>query len=150
MYRIIVARQVRATFEGLSQGDPLALTTKLAPSFDYRFIGDHALGGRRTTIGEMDQWLTRVFRLFPGIRFRLRDMTVKGMPWKTVVMTRLDVEAKGYHNEMFQRIELRWGKIVDVVTLEDNQRLQAHLDILSDNGCDEAVAPPIDSPLPVE
>ena len=145
MYRSIVARKVRATFRGLSAGDASALTDQLASSFEYRFVGEHALGGIRTSIPEMNEWFARVFRLFPGLRFEVRDVAVSGLPWNTVVLTRADVIADGYRNEMFQRIGLSWGKVVSVVTLEDNQVLESHLQALAAQGCSEAIEPPIGS-----
>jgi len=145
MYRAIVARKVRGTFRALSSGDASALTDQLASSFEYRFVGEHALGGVRTSIDEMNEWFARVFRLFPGLRFEVGDVAVTGMPWNTVVLTRAVVLAEGYRNEMFQRIGLSWGKVVNVVTLEDNQLLETYLQALSVQGRVEATEPPIDS-----
>lgn len=145
MYRSIVGRKVRATFRGLSNGDSSSLTDQLATSFEYRFVGEHALGGVRTSVDDMDKWFARVFRLFPGLRFEVHDVTVRGMPWNTVVLTRADVIADGYRNEMFQRIGLSWGKVVSVITIEDNQVLDAHLHSLAEQGHIEAAQPPIGS-----
>jgi len=59
-----------------------------------------------------------VFRLFPGVRFEVRDVIVAGWPWNTRVAVRLGIDAtladgSPYRNEAVQWIRLRWGKLVD-------------------------------------
>ena len=51
----------------------------LAPEFEYRFHGDHALGGRRTSRASMIRWWERATTLLPGARFDLQDILVKSM-----------------------------------------------------------------------
>ncbi len=143
MYRTIVARKVRATFHALSAGDERALTSQLAARFSYRFVGGHALGGTRTSVADVEAWFARVFRLFPGLRFDVVEIAVKGPPWRTVVLTQVAVEAEGYRNEMFQRIDLAWGRITGIVTMEDLTILTSHLAMLADQGHDDANASPI-------
>ena len=48
-----------------------------------------------------------------------------------------------YENELAQTIELRWGRIVRIHTLEDTQKLAAALERLEAAGMGEAVAEPI-------
>ena len=143
MYHSIVARKVAATFRRLSSGDAEALTAQLAPLFTYRFVGDHALGGTRSSIEEMQQWSERLYRLFPDLRFDVEEIAVNGPPWNTRVLTRIAVRAEGYDNEMFQHIELSWGRITSVTTLEDVDTLRARLEHLARLGHEEASAPPI-------
>lgn len=55
-----------------------------------RQSGDHALGGRRTTLAATRQWYARLYRLLPDIHFDLRDIWVSGGPWNTIVVIEWD------------------------------------------------------------
>lgn len=143
MYRFIVAKKVRATFAELSLGNSDALLDQLATNFTYSFRGNHAIGGTRTSTHVMIEWFDRVYRLFPGIRFEVRDVVVKGTPWNTVALTHVDVVADGYSNELFQKVRLRWGRLTEIVTLENLDILHEHLDAAQRNGQVEAAAAPL-------
>ncbi|MGH1506362.1 MAG: nuclear transport factor 2 family protein [Acidimicrobiales bacterium] len=143
MYHRIVASKVRGTFAGLSEQRPEALLDQLATPFTYRFVGDTTLGGIRTTRADMEAWFARVARLLPGLRFHPVTVAVHGPPWNTMILTHVEVEADGYHNEFFQSARLRWGRLTDIVTLEDLDLLRGHLDQLAASGVDEATAPQI-------
>ena len=73
MYASIVKRKVRSVFADLSRQDPEQMLATLAPSFTYRFLGDTALGGTRTTHAAMREWWGRVFRLFPDATFKVNE-----------------------------------------------------------------------------
>ena len=148
MYRLIVAARIRGIFARLNAGDSEAMIRSLAPRFTYRFYGDHALGGERTTPAAMRAWWGRVFRLLPGLRFEPRDVLVAGPPWSTRVAT--DVVAHvtlpdgtRYENVVNQFVELRWGRVTEIRTLEDTQKLARALEALTAGGYSEAVAEPI-------
>lgn len=143
MYRFIVGRKVRSTFAQLSTGEPDALIGQLANSFEYSFRGDHALGGTRTSRNAMSGWFDRVYRLFPGLTFNVRDVVVKGPPWDTVALTHVEVIAEGYKNELFQKVRLRWGRLTEIVTLENLDVLHEYLDNAHAHGTTEAKAPPL-------
>lgn len=143
MYRTIVASKVRSTFVGLSAGNPDALLDQLAPVFEYDFRGAHALGGSRTSLDAMRRWFDRVYDLFPAIRFDVEEVVVKGPPWRTVVITHVHVRADGYVNEMFQKLDLRWGKLHRIETLENLEVLAAFLDAAALSGDTEAHRRPI-------
>ena len=145
MYRAIVSRKVQKTFAELSRGNFDALIDQLAPGFNYRFVGTHALGGERSSAVDVEAWFERVFRLFPNLRFAVQHTAVSGPPWRTVALTHVTVEADNYRNEMFQRIDLAWGKLTGIVTMEDLDALHAHLAHLADQGQTEATAAPITS-----
>ena len=49
MYRAIVARRVRTTWEHLARGDYAYVLRQLAPACKHSFAGDHALGGERSS-----------------------------------------------------------------------------------------------------
>jgi hypothetical protein len=51
----------------------------------------------------------------------------------------------GYRNEVAQTIELRWGRITKVTTLEDTQKLDRELKRIAGEGVTEAAAEPLAS-----
>lgn len=148
MYKLIVAAKIRGIFRRLNAGDSEAMVRSLASRFTYTFYGDHALGGERTTLAAMRAWWGRVFRLLPGLRFETRDVLVAGWPWATRVATDVVVhvtlpDGTRYENVVNQFVKLRWGRVTEVRTLEDTQRLARALEGLAASGYSEAVAAPI-------
>jgi ketosteroid isomerase-like protein len=116
--------------------------------------GDHAMGGARTSRETLGAWFERVFRLFPSIGFEVTDVLVRGMPWSTRAVALVHVRAgeidgEPYENELSQTIDLRWGRITRIHTLEDTQRLAGALERLRGAGVEEAAAPPIDDRIPL-
>lgn len=148
MYHRIVRSKVEATFERINAGDYMAMVDGLASTFEYRFHGDHALGGRRTTRDAMIRWWERALRLLPGARFDVRDILVNGGPGHTRVAVRTTVSGPLpggtlYENTMVQFLTLRWGKVTSVETLENLQNLEQALRAVADAGNTEALADPI-------
>ncbi|MFV0524928.1 MAG: nuclear transport factor 2 family protein [Acidimicrobiales bacterium] len=148
MYWRTVERQVRATFAELNKGNYPAMLDSLAPNFEYHFIGDHSLGGRRTTIETMDRWWQRVLRLLPDLRFDIRDVIVRGHPLDTRIAVRSTVSGHSplgdpYRNEMMQFMHLRLGKLTRVESLEDTALLQTFLSELDPADHPDAAAPPL-------
>jgi ketosteroid isomerase-like protein len=147
MYHAIVRRRVAATWRHLNRHDHRPMLDGLAPRFTYDFVGDHTLGGTRTSRATMDLWWQRVFRLFPDIRWTLTDVAVSGWPHQTTVLLHLDsqetVAGHPLRNEVWQRVRLRWGRIVEIRTLLDLQRLDEALNLLAADGVAEAKAEPI-------
>ena len=153
MYRAIVASQIRRAWRELQGRNPDAVLESFAPSFEYRFVGDHALGGTRRTREAQGAWFARLFRLFPDIEFTVRDVLVAGWPWRTRAVVLVDVRMldepgrdpgdAAWTNEVMQVIALRWGRITAITTLTDTQREVELLRRRADRGVDEALAPPI-------
>lgn len=148
MYRAIIAARVRTTFERINQGDYMYMVDGLAPVFEYRFHGEHALGGRRTGRASMIRWWERVTHLMPGVRFEVRDVITQGPPWLTRVAVRSRVsgslaDGSVYENTVLQFITLSWGKVTAVETMEDLRLLEQALARLARSGREEALAPPI-------
>jgi ketosteroid isomerase-like protein len=143
MYRMIVAHRVRQAWDHLKRGDWPYVVDQLAGDFTYRFVGDTAIGGTRTSRETMAAWFERLFRLFPDLRFE---------PWRTRVVVLVGVQAtvdgEPYTNELAQQLELRWGKITRVTNLEDTQKLERALQRIRASGVDEAAAAPIEDPVP--
>ena len=148
MYHRIVAGQVRRAFAQISAGNWEAMVAGMAPSFTYRFYGDHALGGERRTHEALRRWWERCFRLLPDTRFDVQDVLVAGWPWNTRVATAVTVnvgvvDGARYQNVVHQFLTIRWGKITEVRTLEDTAVLETSLDRLAAAGYAEAGASPI-------
>lgn len=148
MYKSIVRAKVRSTFDRINAGDYMTMVDGLAPEFEYRFHGHHALGGRRTSRDAMIQWWQRTLRLLPGARFDIQDVLVNGGPWHTRVAVRSLVSGdlpggERYENTVFQFLTLSWGKVTSVETVENLQVLERALHIVADAGEPEALADPI-------
>jgi ketosteroid isomerase-like protein len=148
MYHAIVAHRTRSIFAAISKGDAQPMLRSLAKQFVYRFEGDTSIGGERRTLASMELWWSRLFRLFPGFRFEVIDVIVKGWPWNTRLATYLTFQAalpdgSPYENVVVQIISMRWGKITRIHTLEDSLRCARTLETLASRGQTEAVAPAI-------
>lgn len=148
MYKRIVRSKVRSTFERINKGDYMAMIDGLASSFEYRFHGNHALSGRRTTRDAMIRWWERVLELLPGARLDIQDVLVNGWPWQTRIAVRASVSGDlpggaRYENTVLQFMTLAWGKVVSVETVEDLQVLEGALSIVAESGKPEAYAEPI-------
>jgi len=158
MYRMIVARKIRTSWREVQQRNPAAVVDQFASSFEYRFVGEHALGGVRRTRASQLAWFERLFRVFPSIEFAVRDVIVTGPPWRTRAAVLLDVRIPGergytedepvWTNEVMQTVELRWGRITRIVTMTDTQREVALLTRLAQAGMAEAQAAPIEDGEP--
>ncbi len=147
MYKTIVKSKVRKTFESLSKGQHNALIDQLASGFTYEFIGDHAIGGTRTSKKAMEEWFNRLDQIFSELRFTPRSIVVQGMPWATTVLAEVEINGsvagEDYKNILFQRVNLSMGKITEIRTLEDNQLLVQACEKAAANGVAEAAAQPI-------
>lgn len=148
MYHAIVARKVRSVFAAISLGDAVPMLDSLAPVFQYRFEGDSPIGGVRTQRESMRLWWERMYRLFPGLSFEVRDVLVAGPPWNTRISTHLEFrmplpDGSGYRNVVMQTMRMRWGRITEILTLEDTQRCMRLLQWRAGQGEAEALAPPI-------
>lgn len=148
MYHWLVERKLRSVFARLGEGEYRPMLDSLAADFRYRFEGDSAIGGVRTTRASMEQWWQRMDRLFPGFRFVVRDVVVSGLPWHTRIYTQLDFvkplpDGTPYVNVVMQRMVMRWGRITEIHTLEDTQRCARVLAWQAGQGKVEAAAAPI-------
>jgi ketosteroid isomerase-like protein len=139
-------------FAEANAGNWGAIIDGLASTFTYRFIGDTPLGGTRTTHDAMGRWFARLYRLFPGSQFVPQQIVVEGPPWNTRIMTYVKIHgtvpnthgvATSYENEFMQAMNLRWGKITSVLTVEDTQRFVDALPLLVAAGIADAQASPI-------
>ncbi|MFG2001853.1 nuclear transport factor 2 family protein [Spirillospora sp. NPDC048911] len=146
MYRKIVTMVLRRAFGDLNPRTYTDLLKRFAPTFEYEFVGDHALGGRRTVLAAQKAWFERMFRLFPDGEVTVRDVLAAGWPWRTRIMAIWEVRSPaggGYRNLVTQYMEMRWFRITKIITLEDTQHLVRALEGLAADGVAEAAAPPI-------
>jgi len=148
MYHFLVERKLRGVFHRINQGDFWPMIDSLAGDFRYRFEGDSAIGGVRSSRESMQLWWERMYRLFPGFRLEVRDVVVSGWPWRTRIFTQLEFVkpmpgGETYVNVVMQRMTMRWGRIDEVHTLEDTQRCAKMLQWQAQQGKAEALAPPI-------
>lgn len=148
MYHAIVERRIRSVFARLGAGDFQPMLDSLAPRFRYRFEGDSPIGGIRSTLVSMDQWWRRMYRLFPGLSFEVRDVVIAGWPWRTRIFTQLEFvkplpDGRRYGNVVMQRMVMKWGRITEIHTLEDTQRCMRLLAWQQSQGKKEAGAPAI-------
>jgi ketosteroid isomerase-like protein len=148
MYRRFVRRNVCAAFAALSQGE-MSLLANMAPDVHHTFPGRGALGGQRTTRDDVAAWLTRLYRILPGLDFHVRAVAVDGWPWHTTVGVEWTNEAllpdgTLYTNAGSHILTLRNGKIVAFhAYLNDVQAIDDALDRVAASGVGEAAAPAI-------
>lgn len=147
-YHAVVRRKVLRAFRGLSRHDPGPSLSLMADDVHYTFEGAHALGGTRVTRDGVATWFARLLRLLPG-QFVIHEITVKGWPSRTRVVTRFDhwiepPDAPAYWAAGVQVVRLRWGKATSIHTYVDTARLERTLASMAAAGDPEAVAPPIE------
>jgi ketosteroid isomerase-like protein len=148
MYHAIVRGRVRALFNAVNRGDAEPVLRLFARRFEHSFVGDHALGGMRTTLPATRRWYERLYRLLPDIRFELRRIQVSGGPWNTLVLVEWDETNSGTdgvrtYNSGIHVLHLRWGRATKLVICPDTTGLKATLDRLAAAGTVEARANPI-------
>ena len=148
MYHAHVRAQVRRLFRAVNHGNAEPVLRLFAGRFEHVFPGDHALGGRRTTLAATRQWYARLFRLLPDIRFDLRNIWVGGGPWNTIVVVEWDETNSGTDgvrstNRGVHALHLKWGRATRLLIWPDTVPLAATLDRLAASGNVEAHARPI-------
>ncbi|MFD1202504.1 nuclear transport factor 2 family protein [Leucobacter albus] len=109
-------------FDEINAGNYWAMVESLGEPFEYHFHGDHALGGRRTSVDAMNRWWARLMRLLPDARFEVLDVLVRGWPWRTRVAVRARVTGdlpggERYENTVFQSMTLVGGRVTSVDTV---------------------------------
>ena len=77
-FRRGVEHNVRATFRRVGQRDYETLLKLSDPSVVF--------GGTRQTRDALRRWFERLFVLFPGLRFEVKEVAVRGWPWDATVM----------------------------------------------------------------
>jgi len=145
MYHAIVRRKVLSLFEAINRGDAEPVVTGFATSFEHVFLGETALGGRRTSVAATRKWYARLYRLLPDIHFEIERVTVSGTPWNTLAIAEwresnsgtdgVRTSARGIH-----AVHIAWGKMTRLHVCPDTVMLKATLDRLAGKGVAEATA----------
>lgn len=148
MYKRIVEHKVRAIFDEINKGNYQAMIDGLAPEFEYRFLGEHPLSGRRTRHETMQQWWQRLFRLLPGATFEIHDVVIQGHPLRTRIAVRSSIRSDQgsqiYINDVMQFMTLRLGKLTEVETMEDTAKFERLLAGMDPAAHPDALAAPLD------
>jgi ketosteroid isomerase-like protein len=139
---------VRRLFEAVNGGDSEPVLRLFSRGFEHFFVGEHALGGSRTTIEKTREWYARLYRLLPDIQFDVRRITVSGAPWNTLVVIEWEETNSGTdgvrtHNRGLNILELRWGRATRLQIWPDTVPLVSTLNRLTNSGNAEALAAPI-------
>jgi ketosteroid isomerase-like protein len=134
MYKTIVAAKVRGVWDKVAAGDIDAPARMATEDMTFTFVGDTEMGAQLHTGQEFGEWFRGIHARFPGIRFTVRDVLVRGWPWRTTVAVRIGIAAtladgSHYENEIAQWLELRWGKLTDDWVLEDTLALSRALEV---------------------
>ncbi|MFP5391884.1 MAG: nuclear transport factor 2 family protein [Gammaproteobacteria bacterium] len=157
MYAAIVRHKLLKIFAALSRGESGPMVDSLAARFEYRFEGDSPIGGLRTEKESIRLWWARLYRLFPGLSFEVREVAVVGPPWNTRIHVLMDFVVphtqagadRPYRNVVMQFMRMRWGKVWHIHTLEDTERCARYLAWAHAQGRNEARAGAIsDRPWP--
>ncbi len=148
MYHSIIRNRVKSLFAAVNSGDAEPVLRAFAPRFEHAFLGETALGGSRRTLDATRRWYERLYRLLPGISFKLRSIDVSGGPWNTLVLAEWDEANDGADGVRTQNhgvhvMQLRWGRATRLVICPDTAGLKATLDRLAEAGFAEARAAPI-------
>ena len=148
MYHAIVERQLRTMLARLSKGDIPFVVSQFAKPFRHDFAGDHALGGRRTSMARIDEWYGRLHRLFPDLRFEVDDIHISGWPWNTTAVVEwrdyfgLPDGSTGQNFGVFV-IDIKWGRVRRFSVHTDTDRIKRYFSDFARAGVVEALAAPI-------
>src|SRR5579883_11073 len=149
MYSFFVRRFIQQVFQSLNQGDYETVLKRVSPTITYAFSGSHVLGGTRHSIEAMRQWFERLYRLSPGLKFDIKNISVSGAPWNTMIVVEwVDVaklaDGSDYVKQGVHLIKMRWGKAVDIHAYLVTQKVQAMCERLAEAGFAPTVAFPIE------
>jgi len=148
LYHAMVQRKVRSAFDDLSRGNYGTVVQISHRNVHHVFAGDHPLGGERHSRDAVKEWFERLFRLFPQLRFEVRDVLVKGWPWNTKVAVAWVAQVtplvgEPYANEGVHLIQFRWGRLMYFHAYEDSQKVADACRRMAAEGIEEAAAAPI-------
>jgi ketosteroid isomerase-like protein len=126
MYAAIVERVIRNGFRQLNRGDIDAVLALFADDAVLQFPGEHALAADCRGKPEIARWFRNLRRLLPTLQFEIVDVTVRGWPWNTRVLTRFVDRVEFANtptitNRGVQYLRLSWGKVREDVLYLDTQ-----------------------------
>jgi ketosteroid isomerase-like protein len=150
IYRKIITNLIVKSFENVQNHKYEELLVAIDPKVTHHFAGDHSLGGTRHDKEALKKWFERVGRVLPNLRFEVKDVIVKGMPWNTLVIARWVATCKlengePYVNPGVHFIKIKWGKAYSFDVYEDSLAVSNGLKAQAISGIKEAVADKIES-----
>ncbi|MFE6866876.1 nuclear transport factor 2 family protein [Kitasatospora sp. NPDC057692] len=153
MYHAIVRRNLRKSFAEVDRGNYAAVVRQFAPGAEHWFSGGHALSGGRHGAEQIQRWYDRLAEVMPDLRFELKKVVAKGLPWDTVAFVEwvdhlTDREGNQYSNQGVHVVRIKWGRITELHVYCDTGLLEAVLERLGGQGVGEAVAEPVGEPGP--
>ena len=147
MFTRITRGQYLKGLRALERGDLDALLTQFDERCTLTFVGDTPLGAQLSTRADLRRWFERFQRMIPEPRFEIQRLVVSGPPWKmrlaSHMVIRSRVNGEPYENQFAHFLELRWGKVIDDLVLEDTQMWERACTRLAAAGMAEASAPPL-------
>ena len=149
VYRLIVAKEIRKSFDHVNNQRWDDAVQGLTPDAYHWVAGEHALGGERRGKQLVKQWFERMGRVFPGLHIDPEQVEVTGWPWNTTVFVKWRANAKLldgqslYVNRGVHVFKLRWGKVNSIEEYFGSQAAERGLAIQARAGLDEAAAAPI-------
>ena len=79
MYRAIVKRRIRQSFDDVNNRRWDELMASISPRVHHRFGGVHAIGGERHDRDTLRRWFERLARVLPNLHLEINDIWVKGL-----------------------------------------------------------------------
>jgi ketosteroid isomerase-like protein len=143
-YRFVLKKRILRGFNELNKQNYHYLTNLFANNVVYEFEGEHSLGGKRISKEGVEKWFERLLRLLPG-RFVINSIYISGPIWNTIAIieftdTVTPKFGQPYKNNGIQAVRLRFGKAYNIHTYVNTSNIINALNILYDNGIQEAKA----------
>ncbi|MFE9424800.1 nuclear transport factor 2 family protein [Kitasatospora sp. NPDC006697] len=91
MYHAITRARVRSLWRQVNAGNYRAAVGAAAPDLHFHFHGDTPVSARLTGRDAFERWFGELMERFPTLRSTVRDVVVRGWPWNTTVVVRLDI-----------------------------------------------------------
>jgi ketosteroid isomerase-like protein len=150
IYSYFVDRLARQSFANVQNHNYDEVLKAVAPNVTHHFAGDHALGGTRHDIEALRRWFNRLGTVLPNLQFDVKNVWVKGWPWRTTIIVQWVATAtlangEPYVNPGVHIIAIRWGKVYSLDVSEDSQAVAAGLAKQAVAGIREAADPKIES-----
>jgi ketosteroid isomerase-like protein len=147
----MISRIARAQYvkglRAVEAGDIAALLTQFDRRCRLVFVGDSPLGADLSTREDLRRWFERFGRLLPAPHFEIQRVIIAGPPWNqrlaAHVFIRSTVNGEPYRNQFAQFLNIRWGKVVHDLIVEDTQMWKEACDRLVAAGIDEAAQGPL-------
>ena len=150
VYSYFVEKLVRQSFANVQDHNYDEVLKVLVPNVTHHFAGDHALGGTRHDTETLRRWFNRLGTVLPNIQFDVKNVWVKGPPWRTTIFAQWVATATlangdPYINPGVHIITMQWGKVYSLDVSEDSQAVATGLAKQAQAGIEEAAAPKIES-----